>query len=218
MDNFGCVRIADFGLAKVTQNLDSVPSASRQQGHTPRWAAPEILKEEGPCSKESDIFSFAMVMIEVRYGWPTVCKPLAYYRFVLIQVFIAAVPFSGCSSFVAAIAIVQGKRPPQPTHPAFTEDVWALVQRCWNQEPHLRPQVREVLEALRTLSIPRQFLQQLHHLDVSSPGFHDQLNDTLYGEEYQQCAPNLQGNDLIWLVDYLDKVPRRISLPTPHSS
>jgi len=66
VDSSGNARIADFGLATVTQNLDSVRNASLQRGFTPRWAAPEVLAE-GPNSKEADIFSFAMVMIEVRY-------------------------------------------------------------------------------------------------------------------------------------------------------
>ena len=56
-------------------------------------------------------------------------------------------------------------------------------------------------------------LQQLHHLDRSSSGFHDQLSNLLYGEEYQQCAPNLRGDDLVWLVDYLDKVRRCVTFP-----
>ena len=61
-------RITDFGFAMVTQNLDSTRCTQPQRGHTVRWAAPEILNE-GPHSKEADIFSFAMVMIEVlRHG------------------------------------------------------------------------------------------------------------------------------------------------------
>ena len=67
MDDSGRARLADFGLATVTQNLDSMQSASRQRGYTARWAAPEVL-EEGLCSKETDIFSFAMVMVEARRG------------------------------------------------------------------------------------------------------------------------------------------------------
>ena len=55
-------------------------------------------------------------------------------------------------------------------------------------------------------------LQQLHHLDRFSSDFHDQVSNALYGEEYKQCVPNLQGDDLVWLVDYLDKVRRRVSL------
>ena len=72
----GNALIADFGLATVTQNLDSMQSISRQRGHTPRWAAPEVLNE-GTYSKEADIFSFAMVMIEVRHRWPAVRRSLA---------------------------------------------------------------------------------------------------------------------------------------------
>jgi serine/threonine protein kinase len=64
VDNTGRARIADFGLAMVTKNLDSVPSTSPHQGYTPRWAAPEVLRE-GMYSKEADVFSFAMVMYEV---------------------------------------------------------------------------------------------------------------------------------------------------------
>ena len=56
-------RITEFGLARATQ------SVSRQHVHTARWAAPEILNE-GPHSKEADVFSFAMFMIEVRNAWP----------------------------------------------------------------------------------------------------------------------------------------------------
>ena len=56
-------------------------------------------------------------------------------------------------------------------------------------------------------------LQQLRRLDKSSSEFHDQLSNVLYGEEYQQCVPNIQGDDLVWLVDYLDKVRRRAALP-----
>ena len=66
VDDSGRARITDFGQAKVAQSLDTIQSASRH-GNTPRWAAPEVLEEQPP-SKEADIFSFAMVMIEVRHG------------------------------------------------------------------------------------------------------------------------------------------------------
>ena len=61
VDDSGHARVTDFGLAGVTQSL------SHQHIHTVRWTAPEVLKE-GPLSKEADIFSFAMVMIEVSHG------------------------------------------------------------------------------------------------------------------------------------------------------
>jgi len=58
--------ITDCGLAVVTQSLDSIRGAPDEYGHSVRWMAPEILADRGTFSKEADVFSFAMVMIEVR--------------------------------------------------------------------------------------------------------------------------------------------------------
>ena len=65
VDNTGHARIADFGLARITKNPHSALTASHHHGHTPRWSAPEVLKE-WTYNKEADVFSFAMVMYEVR--------------------------------------------------------------------------------------------------------------------------------------------------------
>jgi len=65
VDAAGRGRITDFGLAMVTQNLDSIRSTPEDHGRN----VSEILNEKGTFSKEADIFSFAMVMIEVRYEW-----------------------------------------------------------------------------------------------------------------------------------------------------
>ena len=66
MDAGGLARIIDFGLTVVTQNLDSVLRGSDECGGSARWIAPEILNSRGTYSQEADIFSFAMVVIEVR--------------------------------------------------------------------------------------------------------------------------------------------------------
>jgi len=66
VDGSGHARITDFGQTMVTKNPDTMRSAS-QHGNTPRWAAPEVLGGQPP-SREADIFSFAMVMIEVCDG------------------------------------------------------------------------------------------------------------------------------------------------------
>jgi len=128
-------------------------------------------------------------------------------------VFTGTAPFGGNPCFVAALAIVQGRRPPQPTHPTFTGELWALVQRCWDQDPHLRPEIPEVLGVLRSLSVSRLLLQQFRHLEGSSSGFNDRLSNILYGEEYRRFVQGLQGDDLVWLIDYLDKVHRHVALP-----
>ena len=66
VDASGHARLTDFGLAVVTQDLDSIRSGSDECRDSARWIAPEILENRGTHSKEGDIFSFAMVTIEVR--------------------------------------------------------------------------------------------------------------------------------------------------------
>ena len=49
--------------------------------------------------------------------------------------------------------IIKGKRPPRPDHPAFTPGLWELMQRCWDQESHSRPEMLQVLQALLSSSV-----------------------------------------------------------------
>jgi len=70
VDTTGRAQITDFGLATFTQDLDSMRNTSAEDGDSARWIAPEIF-DRGTYSKESDVFSFAMVMIEVRCRPPT---------------------------------------------------------------------------------------------------------------------------------------------------
>ena len=69
VDAAGHARITDYGLAKVTRGLNSAHSSAGggQINHTVRWTAPEVLNDRG-YDREADIYSFAMVMVEVRRG------------------------------------------------------------------------------------------------------------------------------------------------------
>ena len=66
MDSSGSARITDFGLGVVTHDLDSIRSGSDECEDSARWIAPEVLDGRRAYSKEGDVFSFAMVTIEVR--------------------------------------------------------------------------------------------------------------------------------------------------------
>ena len=55
----------DFGLAIVARDTNSLESTTNEQANTPRYTSPEILKSIGRHSRESDVFAFGMVMIEV---------------------------------------------------------------------------------------------------------------------------------------------------------
>ena len=56
---------------------------------------------------------------------------------------------------------------------------------------------------------PPNLLQKLRDFNKTSPDFHSQLTDFLRGNEYQDAVPSLQGEDLDWLINYLDNVSHR---------
>jgi len=49
-------------------------------------------------------------------------------------------------------------------------------------------------------------LLQFDRLDKNSPQFQDQLTGLLHKEEFKDCIPELRDEDVVWLVEYLDKV------------
>ena len=68
VDATGHARLIDFGLATITQVPGRIQNPSDDYGHSPLWVAPEILDGRAAYSKETDVFSFAGVIIEVRCG------------------------------------------------------------------------------------------------------------------------------------------------------
>ena len=47
------------------------------------------------------------------------------------------------------LAVMEGRRPSRPSHPTFTDELWVLTQRCWSEDPRLRPEASEVSSILR---------------------------------------------------------------------
>ena len=80
-------------------------------------------------------------------------QTLAHCHFVPIQAFTGAIPLNSESLAMAVSTIMQGRRPPRPTHPTFTENLWTLMQRCWDHDPRSRPEVSEVSRVLFILSV-----------------------------------------------------------------
>ena len=62
---------------------------------------------------------------------------------------------------------------------------------------------------------PSNPLKTLRNLDGTSPDFHNQLVDLIRGSEYRDAIPNLEGEGLAWLVDYLENVSLHNVSPHP---
>ncbi|KZT18759.1 kinase-like protein [Neolentinus lepideus HHB14362 ss-1] len=118
--------LADFGLARVT---DVTRSTSRNAGAV-RWMAPELhdpTLAEGADRRSADVYSFAMLWVEVWTEYP---------------------PFESISKEGQVIlTVMAGNRPDRPRHEShgyLTDCLWELVQACWHQEPQWRPAIRDV--------------------------------------------------------------------------
>ena len=62
------------------------------------------------------------------------------------------------------------------------------------------------------MSSPKHFI--LKTLDLFDKPFEDQLDSILSWKEYQECVPALDKDDLVWLINYLDKVCLHVAFPT----
>ncbi|XP_027912998.1 serine/threonine-protein kinase STY17 isoform X2 [Vigna unguiculata] len=125
MDENEVVKVADFGVARV-QTQSGVMTA---ETGTYRWMAPEVI-EHKPYDQKADVFSFGIALWELLTG---------------------ELPYSCLTPLQAAVGVVQkGLRPtiPKTTHPRLSE----LLQRCWQQDPTLRPDFSEIIEILQHIA------------------------------------------------------------------
>jgi len=133
VDDAGRACLTDFGLATITPDLE--PAVSIHECYSIRWAAPEILRGEIGVSKETDIYSFGMVVIEVTSG---------------------SAPFADSSPTSVVAKVMMGERPERPMDPILTDGLWGLIQRCLEENPLRRPEIAEVIYHLRKASASLQ--------------------------------------------------------------
>ena len=147
VDGDGRARLTDFGLSSIVRVDGSLASPQDYTGmHATAWAAPEILHGNLP-SKEGDIFTFAMVVVEVCIRG----VPSRSSRFLtspaLGQTFTGESPFS-TDIHTATLDILNGKRPERPTT-LDNEELWKIMKRCWSEGPGERPTAFQLLEFFR---------------------------------------------------------------------
>ncbi|CAE6465225.1 unnamed protein product [Rhizoctonia solani] len=133
-------KIADFGNAILSNNTLQFTTTTSGPSMSIRWAAPEILEEKSGFSYAADVYSLAMTFLEVISG---------------------LVPHNGVSDISVLRRVTEGARPARPQREIPTGDrradaLWALLTKCWAQEPEDRLAAASVKEAVKMRKICRK--------------------------------------------------------------
>ncbi|KAG5644520.1 hypothetical protein DXG03_008262 [Asterophora parasitica] len=122
----GAAVICDFGMSKIVEDVTrNSASATLGASGSTRWMAPELIEgEETSVTKEADVYSFAMAILELLTGKP---------------------PYSNRRHDASVIQdiVVLKQFPQRPTEPAvlqwLTDNVWELMTECWTVPASSRP-------------------------------------------------------------------------------
>ncbi|KZV91835.1 kinase-like protein [Exidia glandulosa HHB12029] len=131
VDAEGEAIISDFGIAKalddVNHNAHNYTVSNGPQTAL-RWMAPEL--SDGQYDRPADAYAWAMTTLQVLSG---------------VQ------PFGDTKQAGRVVINVhQGMRPRRENHPTplLTDDMWSLLERCWQHEPSMRATMVDVVNAI----------------------------------------------------------------------
>ena len=123
-------QICDFEIARVIEENDESTTSKTVSGDAVRYSAPELItKNDAPPTKESDAYSFGMLILECI----TEKRPFHYLS---------------RDAMVIYTRIDKKQSPPRPDGPAernrVSEDLWGLMGRCWSLDPQDRPTMENI--------------------------------------------------------------------------
>ncbi|KAF8892661.1 kinase-like domain-containing protein [Infundibulicybe gibba] len=128
----GEARMCDFGMSKIIEEVTEVTaSATLTASGSARWLAPELI--EGVVSsptKAADAYSYAMACLELLTG---------------------KYPFAHCKRDAAVIhdIVVLKRTPRRPEGQCVTDDMWAMMQRCWRSDSSARPSMGDIARQIQ---------------------------------------------------------------------
>ncbi|CAE6522922.1 unnamed protein product [Rhizoctonia solani] len=146
ISNEGAVQITGFGASVLEQDT---PDKEKIFHVVPRWTAAErFYKESTWPTKQSDVWSLGMVILEL---------------------FSNEVPYSGASELRAISLIGNGRIPDQPStfisiKPGFRQILWGMLLSCWQRDPKDRPSANVVRDILRVVNREGTTIDESIHL------------------------------------------------------
>ncbi|KAI9201913.1 kinase-like domain-containing protein, partial [Polychytrium aggregatum] len=136
LDGLNNAVVTDFGMSRTKHTSASLDRnrSMGPTGGTEGYVAPEMLDDDDPSgtTMKTDVYAFAITMYEVLND----AKPVW-------------VTNNGQAMLGRAIERIScnGRRPKRID--GIPDDIWALIERCWAQDPAARPAFTEILAGLQ---------------------------------------------------------------------
>ncbi|KAK7691242.1 hypothetical protein QCA50_006345 [Cerrena zonata] len=127
------IQLADFGLSSLINATND--SHGSYNGGATQWMAPELLTGDSRPTQASDIYSFACFSIEV---------------------YTLRNPYPSRNHNLVARRVISGHRPGRPSAHAdmpMSDDLWHLMNLCWNADPSERPSAPALVNHLTRMGL-----------------------------------------------------------------
>lgn len=150
--------LCDFGLSRLMQTDPSGLTTSVSVKGSTRYLSPELLEEGATHSRESDVWAWGCVLLEVGDSRPLSIR----FHKLSLQVLTDEVPYSEARiEHQVLLKIAQGAKPAGlRSYGNLNMRIGSLLERTWHSEPDGRPTIQECsaeVQAIRALPphVPR---------------------------------------------------------------
>ncbi|KAI9060350.1 kinase-like protein [Trametes sanguinea] len=122
-DKLQCV-ISDFGQSEMKLEVSRITGRSLSLG-TLRWKAPELLSGEGALSTATDVYAFAVTVVEILGK--------------------GKIPWGACDDTSVQSRVLRERPSIEPAWQSqWLTPLIGIVNKCWQQDPTNRPNFSEV--------------------------------------------------------------------------
>ncbi|KAJ1305878.1 hypothetical protein OPQ81_010600 [Rhizoctonia solani] len=138
--NSGGAVLGGFGLTKALESVENTklpPAVMTGRTESQRWLAPEMFVDDPPLETPCDVWGWAMATLEIVSG---------------------SIPYYMHKEAMTIMLKVKEGPPRRKDYPGFNnyayrpDEMWALLEYCWAEEPSKRPKMDEIVSKLKEIA------------------------------------------------------------------